>query len=61
MHSHRPDVLSFVAGLLAVGGAVLYQLDVREAIELDMRWLGSLGLIAAGLVGILTALRSRAD
>jgi hypothetical protein len=59
VHRHEFDVLSLAGGLLAVGGAVLYQLDLARIADLDARWAASLALIVVGLAGIAAALRGR--
>lgn len=61
MRRHDFDAIAFVGGLLALAGAVFYQLDAEGLVDVDARWGAALGLIAVGLAGLATALRSRSD
>lgn len=55
MERHKLDVLSLFAGLVFVGIAVIGLIDAVALRVTDLRWLGPLGLVAFGVVLVLTA------
>ena len=58
MRQHATDVVSLVFGTVFAGFALVWLLIVTDLIDFDEAWLiGPVILIAAGLLGLYTALR----
>jgi type IV secretory pathway protease TraF len=56
---HERDAVSLMAGLLLVLVAGLFLLTDTTDVSVDGRWAGPMVLIGVGVVGLLSALRSR--
>ena len=60
MQRHATDVVSLVCGTILAGFGLVWLLTVTDVLNDDQAWLaGPIVLIAAGAVGLLTALRRR--
>lgn len=57
MSRHETDVTALVAGLVFVGIALAYLLDIRPDIDVDGRWVLPLALIGLGAAGLAASLR----
>jgi hypothetical protein len=55
---HDRDGLSLMGGLLMVLVAGMFLLDDLTSVEVDGRWVGPAVLIAVGLAGLASTLRS---
>ena len=58
MSRHDRDGLSLMGGLLMVLVAGMFLLDDLTSVEVDGRWVGPAVLIAVGLAGLASTLRS---
>lgn len=52
MRRHSLDLVSLVAGLLFTTLSVLFALDARATIDVDVRWIPAVVLLALGGGGI---------
>ena len=57
MSRHDTDITALVAGLVFVGIALAYLLDIRPDIDVDGRWVLPLALIGLGAAGLAASLR----
>lgn len=58
MQRHATDVVSLVFGVIFTGFTLVWLLNVTDLIDFEQAWLaGPVILVAAGAVGLLTALR----
>ena len=59
---HATDVISLVFGVIFAGFTVVWLLELSGLIDEGQAWISApVMLIAAGLVGLLTALRPRRE
>ncbi len=56
MKRHALDLVSFVAGVLFVTLGVLFALDQLDTLDLDLRWVPAIVLLALGAAGIAASL-----
>ena len=59
MKRHALDITSLIAGLLFTTFGVLFTLDQIDEIDLDVRWVPAVVLIALGLANLLGSLARR--
>jgi hypothetical protein len=58
MTRHRTDLLTLTAGVLFTTLAVLFTIDATGEVDLDVRYVPAVVLIALGVAGIISGLTS---